>query len=49
MSETSTVGELADLIDSLPDATPIVVRSQGECNRVDVYVDGDALIFEGFN
>jgi hypothetical protein len=49
MSETSTIGELRELISNLPDSMPIIVRSDGERDRVDVYVDDGALFFEGFS
>lgn len=48
MSETSTVGELRTLIDGLPEDLHLIVRSDGERDRIDVYVDGGALHFEGF-
>jgi hypothetical protein len=49
MSETSTIGELRALISDLTDDMPIIVRSDGERERVDVYVDDGALYFEGFS
>jgi hypothetical protein len=48
MSEINTVGELAQAISNLPDDMPLIVRADGERDRVDLYVDDGVLFLEGF-